>query len=295
MSLHISFSPHHYAQAQTRGGRAYQEDSLAHQFGDGETTNSLAPRSTADTAVMVLADGMGGENAGDHASQLAVSHFLAGFNAAPQTPMPQRLRGALDQANRAIADAVAADPALQGMGCTLVALAVAADKAHFISVGDSPLWHYRHGIPTRLNADHSMGGILDEVARRGEITQAMANESPHRHVLVSALTGEAIEHISETDGSISLLDGDVLLAASDGLLSLPAATRDQLVATSATADDCAHGLIAAVEALGMPEQDNTSVQLLFCQASRPFAHRWWVWLLAAGLGIGVGAGLYGLL
>ncbi len=266
-----------YAEAQIQGGRSYQEDTCAAQLGDPAaplSTGGLGPMPT-DTAILVLADGMGGENAGDRASRIAVAAFMRAYQAgAMTTDVGKRLRVALEEANRAIAEQVEQDPALKGMGCTLLALAVAAGRAYFISVGDSPLWRYRAGRAQRLNADHSMGGVLDEVARRGDISVQMARSSPNRHVLLSALTGEPIEHISETDGTLPLQTGDCFLLASDGLLTLSDKARDAIMTRfNESAAARVNALLAEVTAQGRQEQDNTSVQVLCCVRCRASGRR----------------------
>ena len=106
--------------------------------------------------------------------------------------LPQRLRGrhrfrrrpaprdALLAANAAVDGCAATDEELAGMGCTLVALALARGRATWISVGDSLLLRLRGRRLERLNADHSMGPAFDEAARAGEMSIEEAASHPNR-------------------------------------------------------------------------------------------------------------------
>ena len=83
---------------------------------------------------------MGGHAGGDVAASLAVERFGAAFRQADSQNVAVRLERGLDTANAAIADRIAEDLNLEGMGCTVVGVWMVADQLGFISVGDSPLW-----------------------------------------------------------------------------------------------------------------------------------------------------------
>lgn len=286
-----------YGEAQSQGDRDYQEDFQGVAFGVNATRPSGAKRgsSLVDDILLVLADGMGGQNAGDVASHLAVEQFMQAYAGSDGAP-GARLEHALLAANRALTEAMAADPRLKGMGCTLVALVVDQGQAHFISVGDSLLWRWRDGTLTRLNDDHSYGAVLDELARRGEITREKAETSPDRSLLRSALTGGRIEEISRSEQPLEVADGDVFLLASDGLLTLPETAVAAVLARGQAPAHLARELIGRVEQVGQPDQDNTTVQVLRC-AVQGRAARIIPWRAALGalvvlvlLGLGIWLG-----
>ena len=177
-----------FAASQISGKRAYQEDKY----------NRIA-RGTADrngNEMLVVADGMGGHVSGDTASSTVVRTFFETF---PNTTgsIPDRLCACLEAANNALAAAIDANPQLDGMGTTVVAVVVSQeDQQHllqWISVGDSPLWLFRDGQLCRLNADHSMAAVL-----AGCMTEEEAATDPKRHVLRSAVMGDDIPltHVS---------------------------------------------------------------------------------------------------
>ena len=195
----------------------------------------------------VLADGMGGHAGGEVASKRAVDSFAATFGSYPQGSVSAKLGAALHQANNDISFSIKNSPALDGMGCTLVAAHIDEEGLQWISVGDSPLFLFRNKGLTRLNADHSMAPVIEKSLLKGKITTQEANDHPNRHVLRSAVTGGALALVDTSSSPKPLLMGDVVILASDGLLTLTekeisalineknGATAEQLVETFITA------------------------------------------------------------
>jgi PPM family protein phosphatase len=246
-----------FAGLQCLGKRSEQEDAYAFsEILDGGGT----PRGL----LIVLADGMGGHSAGHEASELAVRAFVAAFND-NDCGLSACLSAALDAANTAISEAIKASPeSLEGMGTTLVAVAAMPDGLAWISVGDSPLYLHRDGHLQRINDDHSFRPILREMVEKGEITQEQAVHSSLRNRLRAALTGEEIALVSASVKSLPLIEGDLILVASDGLQTL----SDEAIAKyieetrHAGAAEMAAGLLQAVLAEARPKQDNATVAIL---------------------------------
>ena len=208
--------------------------------------------------LLVLADGMGGHRGGAEASRLAVSAGVETFRRTAGG-VAARLRAALDAANAAVGRR-AAETRYAHMGCTLVACAVTrGGAAHWISVGDSPLWRLRdggHGGMDRLNADHSMRPVLEGLVRTGRLAADEVDEGSS-HQLRSALTGEELTLVDEGADPVRLELGDLLVLASDGLETLP----DEEICRSGgnpTAAAVVSDLLAAVEAAGATAQDNAT-------------------------------------
>ncbi len=200
------------------GSRSTQEDYA--EFSTSQSKTEL---------LAVLADGMGGHSGGEIASKTAVDAFHGSFNAYPSNSTPTRLGAALNQANTDLASVVKGSPALAGMGCTLVGMHRGVQGLQWISVGDSPLFLYRKGKLRRLNADHSMTPVLEESVRLGKITKEEANRHPDRHALRSALTGDPLAMVDTSGEPFSLKKGDVIVLASDGLLTLTSAEITQVI------------------------------------------------------------------
>jgi protein phosphatase len=242
--------------------RPYQEDYVAYvPARNGPFAGSEHPGGSCD-GLAVLADGMGGHAGGATASRIVCDAFVSDFTAASFAgTVPQRLTHALDAANTALQGAVAASPHLEGMGSTLIGVAISGGELQWISVGDSPLYLVRGGDLALLNEDHSLAPALDQMAADGRITLEQARADPRRHMLRSAVTGDEIEMIDLARRPLVLAQGDVIVLASDGIHTLEADEIVRIV-RGYRADGSAAiaaALIRAVDNARIPMQDNTSV------------------------------------
>ena len=237
---------------QILGRRQRQEDRFA-----------IVPDAQGAPRFLVLSDGMGGAVGGDVAAGLIVETVAEALSDAPyggEGPAGSALRAAAVAANKALRARVRADSDLEGMGGTLVIVHLAPEGVMFFSMGDSPLWRVRGGQAERLNADHSVGGLLDAQAARGEITSEEAASRRDRNSITSVLTGRPIQEMrmDETVDLVPLAPGDVLVLASDGLETLSPAAIAELASRNRPADDLVAALMEAVEAADRPKQDNCS-------------------------------------
>ena len=256
-----------------KGARAYQEDTCAFAADSEGAARGAdlgariepAPSRTpkGEDLVAVLADGMGGHAGGARASQIACRHFLEAFTAARGAP-DERLTLALMAANQAMANTVATEPDLSGMGSTLIGVTVSEAGLRWISVGDSPLYLWRKGEMALVNEDHSLAPLLDVLVAEGSMSIEEARRHPNRHFLRSAVTGEDIDLIDLAETSLPLETGDVVVLASDGVQTLAVETIAKAIETAEAngADAIAEALIAAVEAACASHQDNTTVMVL---------------------------------
>ena len=243
------------ASRKSQGGRPYQEDDCA--------IVRLHDEQGRDVLLAVLADGMGGHAGGAVASDVATRSFVETFRS-NGAAVSERLQAALTAANESIAHRSDKEPGLMGMGCTLVGLIAGPERLDWISVGDSPLWLFSGGTLRRLNEDHSMTPLLQARVQRGEMTANAAAMHPSRNALRSAVVGEDIPLVDLAFMSLTPQPGDIVLLASDGLCSLQDAEIQQILKRSpdGDAEAIADGLIAAVDALGRSDQDNTTVVVL---------------------------------
>jgi protein phosphatase len=162
--------------------------------------------------VFVVADGMGGAQAGEVASELAVEAFRDGL---PGAVPSEGLVATIRTANRRIHDMSRSDAARQGMGTTLTAAYVAEDEVVIAHVGDSRCYLLRDGELTRLTRDHSLVG---ELVDRGKLTEEQAEVHPQRSVITRALGPEPDVQV-DTE-RIAARAGDLFLVCSDGLTSM---------------------------------------------------------------------------
>ncbi|MEO1205426.1 MAG: protein phosphatase 2C domain-containing protein [Pseudomonadota bacterium] len=244
-----------FATRDSQGDRPYQEDYgrvLKLRLGNGEDVS--------EGVLAVLCDGMGGHVSGEVASKSAAEAYLTSFGTAGGT-IAQRLDRSLDAGNKALSDAIADNPDLKGMGCTLIAAFVDPDGLRWVSVGDSALLLYRNGSLHRLNEDHSFGALLDKQADANVISRSEAESSPRRRTLRSALTGEPIALREVRAEPVKLKSGDWIVVASDGLETLSGNDIASIIRKSDSAgpDRLADHLVRAVLDRKSPNQDNITL------------------------------------
>ena len=161
-----------------------------------------------------VADGMGGHNAGEVASALAVKVFSEEMRAAGAVSA-EAMRRAVKKANAAIhAQSLEADQC-SGMGTTFTALGFSGRNAHIAHVGDSRAYLIRNGAVMRLTVDHT---LVEEMVLKGLITPREAKYHPKRNYITRAL-GTA-EHVEVDLIQVELQAGDVFFLCSDGLSNL---------------------------------------------------------------------------
>jgi PPM family protein phosphatase len=204
--------------------------------------------------LFVVADGMGGAQAGEVASKLAVEAFQGGL---PDGGEPELDLAQLAQAaNARIHELSHANAEQAGMGTTLTAIYVGESEVAIAHVGDSRAYCLREGELVKLTDDHS---LVDELMRQGRLTPEEAVEHPQRSVITRAL---GIEGTVEVDTrSFKGRAGDVYLICSDGLTTMVSEERiAQILVATPRLRDAGEALIA--EANGAGGRDNITVVLL---------------------------------
>ncbi len=209
--------------------------------------------SFARPPVFVVADGMGGAQAGEVAARIAVEAFKDGLSG-PGTN-EERLASRARQANQEIFDLAAKDHDRAGMGTTLTAAYLDGSELALAHVGDSRAYLFRDGALTRLTQDHS---LVDELVRRGKLSEEEAAEHPQRSIITRALGPEPTVEVDTF--SYPVRAGDVLLLCSDGLTSMvPEERVEQILARGGRLAEAAQGLIDAANRAG--GRDNITVVL----------------------------------
>jgi serine/threonine protein phosphatase PrpC len=244
------------ATAQITGDRSTQEDTLAVHLLDADTCEGKGD------CLLVLADGMGGHAAGEVASGLAVEKFSAAYINSHDNVI-DALRNSLDFANEQLAGAVLATPEYKGMGTTLTGTVIRNNHMYWVSVGDSPLWIFTNGFLRRVNADHSMVPLLDEMVTHGAMHRKEALTDFRRNLLRSAVTGNEIKLVDLCQGPVQLVAGDMVMLASDGIETLSEHELATVLSNpcNGSLQELADELLTLVAAAGKSGQDNASVIL----------------------------------
>jgi PPM family protein phosphatase len=203
--------------------------------------------------LFVVADGMGGAQAGEVASKLAVEEFQEALP--DHGSAEERLTNRIRAANRRIYDLSRTQHEHAGMGTTLTAVYLDDDHLAVAHVGDSRAYIFRDGELTRVTQDHS---LVEELVRQGKLTEEQAAEHPQRSIITRAL---GIEGDVEVDTwSYSMRADDVVLLCSDGLTSMIGEEQIlRILGSERNLDRAADQLIGAANDAG--GRDNITVIL----------------------------------
>lgn len=215
-----------------------------------------------DLFIFAVADGMGGHNAGEIASAIAIETLRAA------TASGIDIEQAIKRANKSVRNKAASDPELSGMGTTITVLGFSKDGELSIAhVGDSRAYVLHRGASdkklskdsselVRITKDHS---LVEELVQAGQITEEEANVHPRRSVITRALGIEDSVQVDITP--IPFYKDDRYLLCSDGLTSM---VRDDeilnVLKTYESPNDCANELVARANARG--GTDNITVVVL---------------------------------
>lgn len=180
---------------------------------------SYLPLSNAG-ALIVVADGMGGPNAGEVASALAIGTIQKAFTkeevekaADTEAGCEQLLTDTLTKAHEAINARIIEDAATAGMGTTIVICWLQPEKAHVAWLGDSRCYLYRKGEMSQVTKDHS---YVQELVDDGKITQEEAFSHPDNNIITRGL-GDFDAEVVPDIVHLNLKADDTLLLCSDGL------------------------------------------------------------------------------
>ncbi|PXW99485.1 protein phosphatase [Sphaerotilus hippei] len=251
-----------YAVTDTGRARLNNEDSVAIEENAG---------------LVVLADGMGGYNAGEVASHMATEYIRSELGywlketgtEASDLDVRRAMDICVDNANRAIFNAANANAQYAGMGTTLVVGVLRGSRLLLGHIGDSRAYRWRDGRLVQLTRDHS---LLQEQLDAGLITPEQALYSSHRNLVTRAV---GVEDVVLLETHIHpVLPQDWFLLCSDGLSDM--LTDEQIGEVLVAHGEAASAADALVEAANQAGgRDNIAVILIATQSSADGARSWW--------------------
>lgn len=218
------------------------------------------------TPLFVVADGMGGHEAGEVASNIAVTTMEAH---APKSTSPEALANAVIKANEAVLRGAKDGTGKPGMGTTLTAAFVFEGEANIAQVGDSRAYLLHDGKLQRITRDHS---LVADLIEQGRLTEAEARFHPQRSVITRALGSDP--NMQPDLYTLHVEEGDRLLLCSDGLCSMiadddieellldnpvPAQACDALVEEAILAGGLDNVTVIVIDPLGDPPSDEDEV------------------------------------
>ena len=256
---------------------------LLTDMGRVRTNNEDAIGEDPEIGLMVLADGMGGYNAGEIASGIAIATVTE--TAQREWPALNHgdidtdsghsveslmLRSAVETAHTTIYHVSQSQPQCAGMGTTIVACLLHDDRMSIAYVGDSRLYRYRSRKLEQITRDHS---LIEELIARGHYTREEAAKLVRKNIVTRALGVEPDVSVDIIEDVVEV--GDILLICSDGLTDM---VKDETIGL--TLGKHADNLeLAAKELVGQALEnggkDNVSVVLARIDASFTRSQRWY--------------------
>ena len=164
--------------------------------------------------LFVVADGMGGHQAGDYASKYTVEVLKRELERSEGEDIERVLVGAIKTANREIIKEASRDAHLKGMGTTVVAATIVNQMMYFANVGDSRLYLINQGIQ-QLTKDHS---LVEEMVRLGGIKPEEAKHHPDKNIITRAIGAKADVDVDFYEHRLKR--GDIILMCTDGLSNM---------------------------------------------------------------------------
>ena len=216
--------------------------------------------------LFIVADGMGGHNGGEIASNAAIAHFCNHIKDSHAEPdgLLDLLMGAAHSANTSVLAQAKDNPDLTGMGTTLTACTIINGKCVIVHIGDSRAYAITADKTYQLTNDHS---FVNEMVKAGQITQIEAREHPKRNILTKVL---GINSEMSADGYVIDVKPDsVILLCSDGLYNMVTEDEISVIIKSAqeSGQNSAEALVNAANARG--GTDNISVVVIDCKEVIP--------------------------
>jgi len=211
----------------------------------------------AERGLYVLADGMGGAKAGEHASRIAVETVAEIIRLSPQRDSEVLIR-ATEEANRRVLDAAHNDPTLEGMGTTLVAALELEEELAITSVGDSRAYMLDDKGLNVITDDQTW---VNEVGRPLGLDEESLRHHPMRHVLTMAIGASSPLTINHY--RVPMAKGNLVLICSDGLHGvLETPHMEQILHGNGegSLEDRCRNLVDAAKHAGGP--DNVTVVLI---------------------------------
>ncbi len=218
-------------------------------IGCSRTSNEDAFAVEPELGLYLLADGMGGAQAGERASGIAIETIVRCVREAAPSRTMEGLLGAIRVANQEVMAQAAANLAYQGMGTTVVALLVDLPAAHVASVGDSRVYLWRRSQLERVTSDQTW---VNEVGRSLGLSEEQIHSHPFRNVLTMAVGSR--EGIEVHSHELTLEAGDRLLLSSDGLHGVvPETGLRQALGASKSLSETTAELIQMARRAGGPD------------------------------------------
>ncbi len=219
---------------------------------------SLSEKIAVNEYLFIVADGMGGHQAGDVASKLASETFSDAYKSfrKKNSGVLECMESAIRKANAVVFEKAATDIEKRGMGTTFSAMIIADMKAYIVHVGDSRIYLIRKNKIKKITTDHS---FVEKLVEEGRISPEEARDHPQKNVLYMSL-GARENLTPEILSAMALEDGDALIMCSDGLSNMVADEEIIKAVMDYYPEDAANALVKLANVNG--GADNITLQIV---------------------------------
>ena len=216
-----------------------------------------------DGLLGVVCDGLGGNNAGEEASKIAVNIIYSYFIDHPEEEIQERIGSAVIAANRYIIQMASKSAELRGMATTAEVLFIDKNKAYWGHVGDSRIYFFLDSQLRQVTKDHS---LVQKLLDNGHITQKEADNHPQKNIIMRAL-GDKLS--VEVDTNVIMLDKTKnwkFLVCSDGVSNMFRKNELEAVLKESDLEKLSKTLSSIIEERGAP--DNYSYIIVSNQTTK---------------------------
>jgi len=203
----------------------------------------------------IVADGMGGEKAGDYASKSLIGYMLTYIEHTIKMPVTA-IQGAIEYANANLFAEGSKNPNLSGMGTTVVAASIIDNTLHVFNVGDSRCYVLDENSISQITKDHS---LVEMLVSKGEITRESAEYKENKSKITRAVGAE--ERVLIDSFEVDLVGNEYILLCSDGLTNMVDDRKIfNIISSSAGVKSSAKRLVEEANLSG--GSDNISILLI---------------------------------
>lgn len=237
--------------------RSFGKSAAGMQRKNNEDSIYTGGEKTPLNNIFIVADGMGGHNAGEIASQHAIDRFVeyVSKNYDSENILDVLVEGVIN-ANKAVYDEAKNNESESGMGTTFTCACIENEKLYAVHVGDSRIYILRNSRLCQITNDHS---FVMEMVKQGRITLEEARVHPKRNIITRAV---GTEDTIDVDTVIKeLKDGDIILICSDGLYGMMSDEEiEKIILGNENIEECIEKLIETANENG--GKDNISAILI---------------------------------
>ena len=222
-----------------------------------DNEDALGVYEIEDGLLVIVCDGLGGNKAGEVASNLAVKTIASKFKETNEKDILERLRSSVLEANKTVLEESNKDFDMKGMATTVEVLYLKDDNAYWAHVGDSRIYYIKGGKLKQLSKDHS---LVQKLVDEGYLTLKEAEHHPNKNIIMRALGDNVSVEVDLSKLKISASDKGKFFLCTDGVTTVVKDSELEKILSGDNFDEMSDEISSLVEERGAP--DNFSFVIL---------------------------------